>query len=76
MSTTKEELVQYIERIERILDDVKNLNADLKEIYGEAKSAGFDVKALKQIIKLRQTDPDKAAMEEEIVQSYKDLLGM
>lgn len=71
----KEELIQYIERIEHILEDVKSLNADLKEIYAEAKSSGFDVKALKQIIKIRQ-DLDKAAMEEEIVQSYKDLLGI
>jgi uncharacterized protein (UPF0335 family) len=76
MTGSKEELLQYIDRIEKIMEDVKNLNADLKEIYSEAKSSGFDVKALKQIIKIRQLDPERAAMDEEILQSYKDLLGM
>lgn len=76
MTGSKEELLQYIDRIEKITEDVKNLNADLKEIYSEAKSSGFDVKALKQIIKIRQLDPERAAMDEEILQSYKDLLGM
>lgn len=76
MAGSKEELLQYIDRIEKITEDVKNLNADLKEIYSEAKSSGFDVKALKQIIKIRQLDPERAAMDEEILQSYKDLLGM
>ena len=76
MTGSKEELLQYIDRIEKIMEDVKNLNADLKEIHSEAKSSGFDVKALKQIIKIRQLDPERAAMDEEILQSYKDLLGM
>ena len=57
--TSKEELLQFIERIERVNEDIDSLKEDVKNIYSEAKSAGFDAKAIKAIIKIRKTDPNK-----------------
>lgn len=71
-----EQLLQFVERIERIENDITSLKDDEKEIYSEAKSSGYDVKALKQIIKIRKADPDKLEQEEAIVENYKTALGM
>lgn len=71
-----EQLLQFVERIERLENDIRSLREDTKEIYSEAKSAGFDVKALRQIIKIRKSDPDKLEQEEAIVENYKTALGM
>lgn len=71
-----EQLLQFVERIERIENDIASLKDDEKQIYSEAKSAGYDVKALKQIIKIRKADPDKLEQEEAIVENYKNALGM
>ena len=71
-----EQLLQFVERIERIENDIASLKDDEKQIYSEAKSAGYDVKALKQIIKIRKADPDKLEQEEAIVENYKTALGM
>jgi len=71
-----EQLLQFVERIERIENDITSLKDDEKEIYSEAKSAGYDVKALRQIIKIRKADPDKLEQEEAIVENYKNALGM
>lgn len=71
-----EQLLQFVERIERIENDIASLKDDEKQIYSEAKSSGYDVKALKQIIKIRKADPDKLEQEEAIVENYKTALGM
>lgn len=71
-----EQLLQFVERIERIENDITSLKDDEKKIYSEAKSAGYDVKALRQIIKIRKADPDKLEQEEAIVENYKNALGM
>lgn len=71
-----EQLLQFVERIERVENDITSLKDDEKEIYSEAKSAGYDVKALRQIIKIRKVDPDKLEQEEAIVENYKNALGM
>lgn len=71
-----EQLLQFVERIERIENDIASLKDDEKQIYSEAKSAGYDTKALKQIIKIRKADPDKLEQEEAIVENYKTALGM
>lgn len=49
-------LLSYIERIEHIEEEKKALQNDIKEIYEEAKSANFDVKAIKQLLKIRKMD--------------------
>ena len=56
------------------MEDMTNIKADIKEIYKEAKADGFDVKALKDIIKMRKKDKDELAEQDEIVKLYRNAL--
>ena len=71
-----ERLRSYIERIEHIEDERKALQNDIKEIFEEVKSANFDVKAVKTLLKIRAKDPDEQAQEDFIVQNYRKALGI
>jgi uncharacterized protein (UPF0335 family) len=71
-----EALKQYVERIERLEEEKKALSEDLKQVYGEAKSTGFDVKILRKIISLRKVADHDRLEQEEILQIYKNALGM
>ena len=73
---SKEQLKSVVERIEKLNEDMANIKADLKEVYKEAKSDGFDVKALKDIIKMRKKDKDELAEQDEIVKLYRSALDM
>ena len=69
-------LLSYVERIERLNEEVKALQTDIKEIYDEAKSNGYDVKALKAIIALRKLDEAEREEAETVLDVYKAALGM
>lgn len=69
-------LKSVVERIEKLNEDLTNIKADIKEIYKEAKSDGFDVKALKDIIRMRKKDKDEIAEQDEIIQLYRSALDM
>lgn len=69
-------LTSIIERIERLNEEVKALKADIKDIFHEAKSAGFDVKVLRLIIKLRALDPAEVEEQETLLDLYRRALGM
>ena len=71
-----ERLLSYIERIERIKEEKKALQNDIKEIFEEAKSANFDIKAMKKILKLRKMDESDRQEEEFILDTYKHALGL
>lgn len=66
----------YVERVERVEEEIKTLNDDKKDIYGEAKGNGLDVKALKTIVQLRRKDPDVRQEEETILETYMAAMGM
>mgnify|MGYP003290077784 CR=1 FL=1 len=70
------QLGTYIDRIERLEEEKKELLADIREIYAEAKSAGFDTKVMRQVIKLRKMDPADRAENQFLLQEYKKLLGI
>ena len=53
----KDRLRSLVERIERLEEERKALSNDIKDVYGEVKSAGFDVKVIRQIIRIRKQDP-------------------
>ncbi|NKX40841.1 DUF2312 domain-containing protein [Rhodobacteraceae bacterium R_SAG2] len=73
---TAGELRQFIERFER-LEEEKKAAAELqKEVMAEAKSRGYDTKALRKIIALRKRDKDDVAEEEAVLDMYKEALGM
>lgn len=73
---TEGQLRSLVERIENLEESIKELQSDKSDIYAEAKGAGFDVKALKAIIKERKQDRDKAAELEAILDTYRHALGM
>jgi len=72
----KDQLKAIVERIERLEEEKKAIADDIKDVYAEAKGNGFDVKALRTIIRLRKQDADERAEEETILETYMQALGM
>jgi len=71
-----ERLRSLVERIERLEEERKALGNDIKDIYAEAKSAGFDVKVLRQLIRLRRQEPAEIEEQESLLDVYRHALGM
>jgi uncharacterized protein (UPF0335 family) len=71
-----DELRQFIERIERMEEEGKAINADKADIYGEARGRGYSTKAIKTIVRLRAKDANQRLEEESILQTYMAALGM
>ncbi|MFT8896292.1 MAG: DUF2312 domain-containing protein [Acetobacter sp.] len=69
-------LRSIIERVERLEEERKALSGDIKDIFSEAKSAGFDVKVLKQIIRIRKQEPADVEEQETLLDTYRRALGM
>lgn len=69
-------LRSIIERVERLEEERKALAGDIKDIFTEAKSAGFDVKVIKQIIRLRKQEPAEVEEQETLLDIYRRALGM
>jgi len=65
-----DQLRAFVERIERIEEDIKALNEDKKEVYAEAKGEGFDVKILREVIKLRKQDQDELDEKQSLLEIY------
>jgi uncharacterized protein (UPF0335 family) len=75
-SNSREQLKSIIERVERLNEDKQAIQNDIKEIFEEAKGNGFDVKALRAIIKMRAEDAEKREAHEALVETYMHALGM
>ena len=69
-------LRSIIERVERLEEERKALAGDIKDIFTEAKSAGFEVKVIKQIIRLRKQEPAEIEEQETLLDIYRRALGM
>ena len=69
-------LKSFIERIERLEEEKEALSGDLREVYSEAKGTGFDVKVMRQIIRLRKMDSSDRSEMEELIDVYKRALEM
>lgn len=69
-------LRQLIERVERLEEEKKGLQEDIKEVFAEAKDHGFDVKTMKQVIKLRGMAKHKRQEAEALLETYLAALGM
>ncbi|MFC0809100.1 DUF2312 domain-containing protein [Ensifer sp. P24N7] len=72
----RDQLRAFVERIERLDEEAKALNDDRKDVYGEAKSMGFDTKILKKVIAIRRQDHDQRMEEEALLDTYLQALGM
>lgn len=66
----------FIERVERLEEEKAALAEDIKEIYGEAKATGFDVKIIRKIIRLRKMDAEKRQEEDALLELYKSAIGL
>jgi uncharacterized protein (UPF0335 family) len=70
------QLITIIERIEKLNEDAAAIAADVKEVYKEAKSAGFDPKYIRQMIRLRKMDQDEIDEADELTKMYRNALGL
>ena len=72
----KDQLKAFIERVERLEEEKKTISDDIRDVYAEAKGNGYDVKALRTIIRLRKQDKDERREQEAILETYMHALGM
>ncbi|OEY87006.1 hypothetical protein BIY23_00735 [Wolbachia pipientis] len=74
--TTAQELKSYIERIEKLEQEKKDIQEHIRDIYARAASGGFDAKIIRQIVKLRKMDDEDREEQETLLDIYKRALGM
>ena len=74
--SSAEKLRRFIERLERLDEEIRALNADKSDVYAEAKGTGFDVPTMRQVLKLRRMEPDVRREKEEMLDLYERSLGM
>lgn len=72
----KDQLRAIIERIERLEEEKAVLASDVRDVYAEAKGNGYDVKALRTIVRMRKQDPNERAEAESILETYMHAMGM
>ena len=72
----KDELLQIITRIEKLEEEKSNISQDITDIFAEAKMKGYDVKILKQLLKLRKMDDNERQRQEEELETYMATIGM
>ena len=72
----KDRLISLVERTEHINEEIADLTEDRKDIMLEAKSAGFDTKAINHVIKLRKKNASERELEEELFTTYEHAVGL
>ena len=72
----KDQLKSIIERIEKLEEEKKAISDDIRDVYAEAKGNGFDVKALRTIVRLRKIEPTEREEHDAILETYMHALGM
>ncbi|SFB64196.1 DUF2312 domain-containing protein [Aliirhizobium terrae] len=72
----RDQLRAFVERIERLEEEKKTIADDIKDVYGEAKSMGYDTKIMKKVIALRKKDDQERMEEDLILDTYLSALGM
>ena len=73
--TAKEKLRQTVDRIERLEEEKKEIAEQIKDVYAEAKAMGYDVKALRQVVRLRKVDRQEREEQEMILDLYLSAVG-
>ncbi|MEQ8707605.1 MAG: DUF2312 domain-containing protein [Rhodospirillales bacterium] len=71
-----ERLQSFMERVERLEEEKKALMDDIKDVFAEAKGTGFDVKIMRQVLRLRKLDKEDRQEQEHLLELYKAALGM
>jgi len=72
----RDQLRAFVERVERLEEEKRTISEDIKEVYAEAKGNGFDVKVLRQIVRIRKQDAAERQEQEAILDLYMHALGM
>jgi uncharacterized protein (UPF0335 family) len=72
----KDHLKAFVERVERLEEEKKTIADDIRDVYAEAKANGFDIKALRAIVRLRKQDVDERREHEAILETYMHALDM
>lgn len=75
-NVSAEQLRLLIERIERLEEEKRGIADDIKDVYGEAKSTGFDVKTMRTIIRLRRMEKHHRDEADALLETYKTALGL
>lgn len=75
-AVARDQLRAFVERIERLEEEKKTIADDIKDVYGEAKSMGFQTEILRKVISLRKKDDQERMEEEYILDTYLAALGM
>ena len=71
-----DQLKSFIERIERLEEEKNNILVDIKEVYSEAKSSGYDPKIMRKILIMRKMDVDERLEQEALLDTYRNALGI
>ena len=72
----KDQLKAFIERVERLEEEKKAISDDIRDVFAEAKGNGYDVRALRTVVRLRKQDKDERMEQEAILETYMHALGM
>jgi uncharacterized protein (UPF0335 family) len=72
----KDQLKAFVERIERLEEEKKAISDDIRDVYAEAKGNGYDVKAMRAVVRLRKQDKDERAEYEAVLETYMHALGL
>jgi uncharacterized protein (UPF0335 family) len=72
----KDHLKAFVERVERLQEEKKAIADDIRDVYAEAKANGFDVKALRTVVRLRKQDVNERKEHEAVLETYMHALGM
>ncbi len=75
-SISSDRLKSFVKRIEKLEDDKASVLEDIRDVYAEAKGTGFDVKIIRQIVRLRKMEIEKRREQEELLDLYKSAIGM
>ena len=75
-NVTGDQLLQYINRIERLNEEKNDISAAVREVFAEAKGNGFVPSVMRQLLRLRKMDPNDAEVEESMLDIYKRAIGM
>ena len=72
----KDQLKAFVERIERLEEEKKTISDDIRDVYAESKGSGFDVKALRAVVRLRKLEATERNEQQLILETYMNALGM
>ena len=75
-NVSAEQLRQFIERIERLEEEKRGFADDIKDVYAEAKSTGFDTKTMRSIVRLRKMEAHHRQEADALMETYRNALGL